>query len=102
MRPSVLIVDDHRRFRASAQLLLESEGFAVVGEAADDEGALQQARSLCPGLVLLDIQLPDCDGFEIADELGVRGVSAGSGGSSLASSRAIVRRLIPSRLARSR
>jgi DNA-binding NarL/FixJ family response regulator len=69
VRPSVLIVDDHRRFRASARALLESEGFDVVGEAADGEAALQQARSLRPGLVLLDIQLPDRDGFDIADEL---------------------------------
>jgi two-component system nitrate/nitrite response regulator NarL len=65
----VLIVDDHRRFRASARALLESEGFDVVGEAADGEGALRQARSLNPGLVLLDIQLPDVDGFAVAEEL---------------------------------
>ncbi len=69
VRPSVLIVDDHRRFRASARALLESEGFDVVGEAADGDDALREAATLRPGLVLLDIQLPGRDGFAIADEL---------------------------------
>jgi DNA-binding NarL/FixJ family response regulator len=69
VRPSVLIVDDHRRFRASARALLESEGFDVVGEAADGDGALQEAAALRPGLVLLDIQLPGRDGFAIAEQL---------------------------------
>jgi DNA-binding NarL/FixJ family response regulator len=65
----VLIVDDHRRFRASARTLLESEGFDVVGEAADGVGALREVASLRPGLVLLDVQLPDRDGFAVAEEL---------------------------------
>ena len=69
MRPSVLIVDDHRRFRVSARVLLESEGFKVVGEAADGAEALRQAAVLRPDLVLLDIQLPDFDGFAIVAEL---------------------------------
>ena len=69
VRPSVLIVDDHRRFRASARALLESEGFDVVGEAADGDAALREAAALRPGLVLLDIQLPGRDGFAVADEL---------------------------------
>jgi DNA-binding NarL/FixJ family response regulator len=67
-----LIVDDHRRFRASARALLESEGFDVVGEAADGEGALREVASLSPGLVLLDIQLPGRDGFSVAEELAAR------------------------------
>jgi DNA-binding NarL/FixJ family response regulator len=69
VRPSVLIVDDHRRFRASARALLESEGFDVVGEAADGDTAVREAAALHPGLVLLDIQLPGRDGFAVADEL---------------------------------
>jgi DNA-binding NarL/FixJ family response regulator len=69
VRPSVLIVDDHRRFRASARALLESAGFDVVGEAADGEGALREVATLRPGLVLLDIQLPDRDGFAVAEAL---------------------------------
>ena len=58
MRPTVLIVDDHDAFRESASALLEAEGFAVVGEAADGDGAIAAAERLRPEVVLLDIQLP--------------------------------------------
>jgi DNA-binding NarL/FixJ family response regulator len=63
---TVLIVDDHPSFRASARALLEAEGFDVVGEAADGETAVTQVRALKPDLVLLDVQLPDIDGFEVS------------------------------------
>ncbi len=66
---TVLVVDDHPTFRASARRLLELEGFQVVGEAADGESALRLARELEPGLVLLDVGLPDRSGFEVAEEL---------------------------------
>lgn len=66
---SVLIVDDHPEFRRSARALLEAEGFEVVGEAADGASALLEAARLHPRLVLLDIQLPDLDGFEVAARL---------------------------------
>ena len=69
MATTVLIVDDHDTFRASARLLLESEGFEVVGEAADGGSAIEQTTSLAPDLILLDIQLPDIDGFEVASRL---------------------------------
>jgi DNA-binding NarL/FixJ family response regulator len=64
-----LIVDDHEGFRRMARALLEAEGFDVVGEAADGETALAEAARLRPVLVLLDIQLPDLDGFEVAARL---------------------------------
>jgi two-component system response regulator EvgA len=66
---TVLIVDDHAAFRASARDLLELAGFAVVGEAVDAASALRLARVLEPDLVLLDIALPDRSGFEVAAEL---------------------------------
>ena len=66
---TVLIVDDHPSFRASARTLLEAEGFEVVGEAADGGEALRTAEKLRPELVLLDVQLPDMDGFEVASRL---------------------------------
>jgi DNA-binding NarL/FixJ family response regulator len=75
MSVRVLIVDDHPSFRATARLLLESEGFEVVGEAADGMTGLQNARELAPDLVLLDVQLPDIDGFEVAAQL-----TSGDGG----------------------
>jgi len=69
MRPSVLIVDDHADFRASARALLELQGFAVVGDAEDGQTALHATAALQPDVVLLDVQLPDMDGFEVARRL---------------------------------
>jgi CheY-like chemotaxis protein len=69
MRPTVLIVDDHVAFRASARALLEAEGFHVVGEAADAAGAVEAVAVLRPEIVLLDIQLPDLDGLVVAEQL---------------------------------
>jgi len=69
MPTTVLIVDDHATFRASARLLLESEGFEVVGEAADGGSAIEQTASVAPDLILLDVQLPDIDGFEVASRV---------------------------------
>ena len=66
---TVLIVDDHAPFRALARALLELEGFQVVGEAADARAALDAVGRLRPGVVLLDVQLPDLDGFEVARRL---------------------------------
>jgi DNA-binding NarL/FixJ family response regulator len=70
---TVLIVDDHPSFRATARVLLESEGFEVVAEAADGESALVAARESRPDVVLLDVQLPDLDGFEVARRLTANG-----------------------------
>ena len=69
MARTVLIVDDHPSFRATARALLETEGFDVVGEAADGAEGLAKASVLDPDLVLLDVQLPDIDGFEVANRL---------------------------------
>jgi DNA-binding NarL/FixJ family response regulator len=66
---TVLIVDDHAGFRASARALLEADGFDVLGEAADGESAVEQARRLHPQVVLLDVQLPGMDGFAVAERL---------------------------------
>jgi len=66
---TVLIVDDHPSFRASARMLLECEGFEVIGEAEDGLSALERARELRPDVMLLDVQLPDIDGFEVAARL---------------------------------
>ena len=75
MPTSVLIVDDHPSFRASARLLLESEGWEVVGEAADGARAIAAATELAPDVVLLDIQLPDVDGFEVSSRLASNGAA---------------------------
>lgn len=67
--PTVLIVDDHPSFRSSAHALLEAEGFEVVGEAEDGESAIEAVQRLRPDIVLLDVQLPDIDGFEVTRRL---------------------------------
>jgi DNA-binding NarL/FixJ family response regulator len=69
VRSTVLIVDDHDGFRHNARALLEADGFDVVGEAVDGESAIAEAARLQPRCVLLDIQLPDVDGFEVAQRL---------------------------------
>ena len=69
MPMTVLIVDDHPSFRSTARALLEAEGYEVVGEADDGASAVAAAEALRPELVLLDVQLPDFDGFEVAARL---------------------------------
>jgi DNA-binding NarL/FixJ family response regulator len=69
MRAGVLIVDDHEDFRDSARIMLEAAGFDVVGEAADGAQALLAEARLRPAVVLLDVQLPDTDGFAVAERL---------------------------------
>jgi two-component system response regulator EvgA len=65
----ILVVDDHPSFRSSARALLAAEGYEVVGEAEDGAAALAAVDELAPELVLLDIQLPDMDGFDVARQL---------------------------------
>lgn len=65
----VLIVDDHAGFRATARKLLEGEGYEVVAEAEDAATALTAAERTQPELVLLDVQLPDLDGFQLTERL---------------------------------
>jgi DNA-binding NarL/FixJ family response regulator len=69
MGERILIVDDHAGFREHARRLLECEGYRVVGEAADSSSALDAARALGPELVLVDVHLPDADGFELTSRL---------------------------------
>ena len=66
---TVVIVDDHAGFRTFARALLEAEGFDVVGEATDGQSALALTRRLEPELVLLDVALPDMDGFAVCEAL---------------------------------
>ena len=66
---TVLIVDDHPTFRATARMLLEAEGYDVVGEAPDGTSGIVAAGELHPDLVLLDVNLPDLDGFSVAQRI---------------------------------
>lgn len=68
-RPSVLIVDDHAAFRAIAREILVRSGFDVIGEASDGELALGAVLRLHPQVVVLDVQLPGINGFEVSRRL---------------------------------
>jgi CheY-like chemotaxis protein len=65
----VLIVDDNGAFRAAARQLLERSGFVVVAEAGDGVDGLRAAEEHAPDLAIVDVQLPDHDGFEVAERL---------------------------------
>ena len=68
-RTSVVIVDDDPYMRGVLRLLLRSDAYEVVGEAADGEAALELCSRLRPAVVLLDINMPNKDGLEVLDEL---------------------------------
>jgi two-component system, NarL family, response regulator NreC len=62
----LLLADDHVLVRQSLRTLLEDEGFQVVGEASDGQSALEQARSLEPDIVVMDIGMPTRNGLDAA------------------------------------
>jgi DNA-binding NarL/FixJ family response regulator len=66
MVATVLLVDDHAGFRAQARVLLAAAGLEVVAEAEDAASALETATTLRPDVILLDVQLPDGNGFDVA------------------------------------
>ncbi|HEC35735.1 MAG TPA: response regulator transcription factor, partial [Anaerolineae bacterium] len=59
----VLLVDDHPLFLEGLQNLLEARGIEVVSTASDGLEALEKSRTLHPDLILMDIQMPRCDGL---------------------------------------
>ena len=70
MAPTIVIVDDDPSFLTAARMLLELEGFTVVGEALTGREGVEAATTLRPDLVLVDVHLPDIDGFEVVARLG--------------------------------
>ena len=66
MHVRCLIVDDSEDFLASAARLLESQGIEVAGRASNAEEALALAESLRPDVILVDVELGDEDGVELA------------------------------------
>lgn len=65
----VLIVDDHAWFRDVLRRVLVADGFVIVGESPSGEHALAAVDELAPDVVLVDVQLPGLDGFEVADRV---------------------------------
>ena len=67
---TVVVVDDHAGFRALAARLLTAAGWDVVASCPDGRSALAAVEELRPDVVLLDVQLPDIDGFAVLARLG--------------------------------
>ncbi len=63
---TIFIIDDNAVFRRQARAVLEADGLSVIGEAVDGASGLMAVRALRPDLVLLDVGLPDIDGFDVA------------------------------------
>ena len=73
---TILIVEDHPSFLAVARFLLETDGFVVVGVATDGASAVRETLRVSPEIVLLDVSLPDMDGFEVASQLRAAGAAS--------------------------
>lgn len=75
MRPAVVIIDDDADFRDVASIVLSRRGFDVAGTAADAQSGLVAVDRHQPGFVLLDVHLPDANGFDLIAS--IRGHSRG-------------------------
>ena len=65
-RTRVIIADDESLIRMDLREMLTNLGYLVVGEAGDGLSAVNMARELRPDIVIMDIKMPDMDGFEAA------------------------------------
>lgn len=72
---TVVVVDDHVGFRGHAAAMLRAAGHEVVAACPDGRSALAAIAALRPDVVLLDVQLPDLDGFAVLDRV-ARGAGA--------------------------
>jgi DNA-binding NarL/FixJ family response regulator len=73
---SCLIIDDSEKFLASATRLLSLQGVSVIGRASSGDEALRLAAALSPDVTLVDVELGDEDGLELARRLTSAGLSA--------------------------
>lgn len=69
MTNEILIVDDHKSTRTCVRELLHWHEFTVCGEAASGKEALEKVRRLKPGIVVLDINMPEKNGIQTAYEI---------------------------------
>ena len=70
---TLVVVDDHARFREAVTERLAAAGWQIVGQAATGAAAIDLVARLAPDVVLLDVVLPDMDGFAVADRLAAAG-----------------------------
>jgi DNA-binding NarL/FixJ family response regulator len=66
VQDTLVIVDDHALFRSIARARFEADGLVVLGEAADGQSGLDAIALLRPTIALVDIHLPDINGFDVA------------------------------------
>ena len=66
----VLVIDDNADFRAAVRQLLERGGLVVVAEAAAGAEGVRAVQAHAPDLAIVDVQLPDIDGFAVAEQVG--------------------------------
>src|SRR5258708_7959107 len=76
--PKVLVVDDEPNIRELVQVALNFHGCTVL-TAASGRAALRDAETAEPDLIVLDVVLPDLDGFEVCRRLRARGAGSGPG-----------------------
>ncbi len=69
----ILIADDHAVVRMAVRMLLEKAGHEIVGETDSGVDTIALARKLSPDLIILDIDLPQLDGFEVLKHLCANG-----------------------------
>ena len=75
MRRRILVIDDNTAFRDAVGRLLETDDFVMVAGAATGASGIELAREHRPDLVLVDVQLPDIDGFDVAEQLAELGLA---------------------------
>src|SRR2546430_15481722 len=69
MSTRILLADDHVIVRQGLRLLLQREGFEVIGEAANGQEAIRVARESCPDVAVLDYAMPLLNGIDAAREI---------------------------------
>jgi two-component system, response regulator PdtaR len=72
----VVIAEDEALIRLDLKEMLAESGYAVVGEAADGEAAVELVRTLEPDIVILDVKMPVLDGISAAEQITAAGTSA--------------------------
>lgn len=75
MRRSVLVVDDNHAFRGAVRQLLARGRFVVIAEAGNGRDGVRQAAAHRPDVAIVDVQLPDIDGFEVAEQISGLGLN---------------------------
>jgi DNA-binding NarL/FixJ family response regulator len=69
VRLRILLADDHMIVRQGLKVLMQREGFEIVGEAADGQEAVRRARESCPDVAVLDFAMPLLNGLDAAREI---------------------------------